>query len=281
MLSPYMVRDQERMETVFENPFVFMTNKALEAPERPDADAQRRWSRPAAARDPVRERRGERARDARVTTRSTGRSQAVAVRAPGFGHRRIQHLGDIAAFCGGTVIAEEAGLSLEDVDARATSARPGACRHGRTTAPSSRAAAPTRPSRAGWRSCAWSCARAVHDRDVEILQRADRAAVGQAGRDPRRRAERGRPAGALPAHRGRAGRDPGGDVRGRRPRRRHRAAALRERARRTRAGGRLRARRRDRPLCLERAVVLDRLQRRLRRPGDDRPGAARCPTGTA
>ena len=44
-----------------------------------------------------------------------GTIEAVAVRAPGFGHRRIQHLGDLAAFCGGTVIAEEAGLTLADV----------------------------------------------------------------------------------------------------------------------------------------------------------------------
>src|SRR3954462_14595056 len=31
-LSPYMVRDRERMETVFENPLVFMTNKPLKHP---------------------------------------------------------------------------------------------------------------------------------------------------------------------------------------------------------------------------------------------------------
>src|SRR5688572_22712871 len=31
-LSPYMVRDQHRMETVFENPLVFMTNKPLKHP---------------------------------------------------------------------------------------------------------------------------------------------------------------------------------------------------------------------------------------------------------
>ena len=31
-LSPYMVRDQYRMETVFENPYVFMTNKPLKHP---------------------------------------------------------------------------------------------------------------------------------------------------------------------------------------------------------------------------------------------------------
>ena len=48
-----------------------------------------------------------------------GTLEAVAVRAPGFGHRRIQHLGDLAAFCGGTVIAEEAGSDAERRHARA------------------------------------------------------------------------------------------------------------------------------------------------------------------
>ena len=50
-----------------------------------------------------------------VSNMRHGTIEAVAVRAPGFGHRRIQHLGDLAAFCGGTVIAEEAGLTLTDV----------------------------------------------------------------------------------------------------------------------------------------------------------------------
>ena len=44
-LSPYMVRDRHRMETVFENPLVFMTNKPLEAPERPPADPRRGGAR--------------------------------------------------------------------------------------------------------------------------------------------------------------------------------------------------------------------------------------------
>jgi chaperonin GroEL len=39
----------------------------------------------------------------------------VAVRAPGFGHRRIAHLKDLAAFTGGEVITEEAGLTLDNV----------------------------------------------------------------------------------------------------------------------------------------------------------------------
>jgi chaperonin GroEL len=45
-----------------------------------------------------------------------GTLQAVALRAPGFGHRRIAHLQDLAAFTGGHVITDETGLTLESVD---------------------------------------------------------------------------------------------------------------------------------------------------------------------
>ena len=47
-LSPYMVRDQYRMETVFENPYVFMTNKPLKHPNdlMPVLDALSRDPRP-------------------------------------------------------------------------------------------------------------------------------------------------------------------------------------------------------------------------------------------
>src|ERR1700742_4878032 len=114
-LSPYMVRDQERMETVFENPLVFMTNKPLKHPN----DIMPMLN--AAGRDGARplvilcETAEASALGMLVHNMQSGALQAVAIRAPGFGHRRIQHLGDIAAFCGGTVIAEEAGLSLGNV----------------------------------------------------------------------------------------------------------------------------------------------------------------------
>jgi chaperonin GroEL len=44
-----------------------------------------------------------------------GTLQAIACRAPGFGHRRIAHLKDLAAFTGGEVVTDEAGLTLENV----------------------------------------------------------------------------------------------------------------------------------------------------------------------
>jgi chaperonin GroEL len=46
-----------------------------------------------------------------------GTLEAVAVRAPGFGHRRLAHLQDLAVFTGGHVITDETGLALENIEA--------------------------------------------------------------------------------------------------------------------------------------------------------------------
>ena len=51
-----------------------------------------------------------------VQNNQHGTLKAVAVRAPGFGHRRIAYLKDLAAFTGGQVIADEAGLTLQHVE---------------------------------------------------------------------------------------------------------------------------------------------------------------------
>jgi chaperonin GroEL len=114
-LSQYMVRDPYRMETVYENPLVFMTNKPLKHPNDllPVMDAlAKAGSRPLVI---LAENVEASALGMLVSNMRHGTIEAVAVRAPGFGHRRVQHLGDLAAFCGGTVIAEEAGLTLTDV----------------------------------------------------------------------------------------------------------------------------------------------------------------------
>jgi chaperonin GroEL len=95
--------------------------------------------------------------------------EAVAVRAPGFGHRRIHHLGDLAAFTGGQVIAEEAGLTLAHVRAQSL----GRARRVVVTADSttfvegagSREAVEARLS-----EIRAELARASQDRDIEVLQ---------------------------------------------------------------------------------------------------------------
>ena len=224
-LSPYMVRDQHRMETVFENPYVFMTNKPLKHPNdlMPILDALSQSPRPIVI---LCENAESSALGMLVANTQHRTLEAVAVRAPGFGHRRIQHLGDLAAFCGGTVIAEEAGLALTDVTPEAF----GTARRVVVTADDctfieggGTEEAVARAARAAARGAESRGARSRH-RDPAG---AHRAAVVEPGRHPGGRAERGGAEGALPAHRRRAGRDPGGGVGGRRAGRRHRAAALR------------------------------------------------------
>jgi chaperonin GroEL len=95
--------------------------------------------------------------------------EAVAARAPGFGHRRIQHLGDLAAFTGGTVIAEEAGLSLANVrHEHFGSARRVIVTADSTTFVEGAGSAEEVGSRLS--QIRAELARAVHERDVEIMQ---------------------------------------------------------------------------------------------------------------
>jgi chaperonin GroEL len=95
--------------------------------------------------------------------------EAVAVRAPGFGHRRIHHLGDLAAFTGGQVIAEEAGLTLADVGPEAL----GRARRVIVTADSTtviEGAGTHEAVEARLSEIRAELARASHERDVEVLQ---------------------------------------------------------------------------------------------------------------
>jgi len=113
-VSPYMATDQTRMETVFENPYVFMTTKPISAVAdlMPLLNVVMKEPRPLVI---LAEKVDGSALGMLVHNASHGTLEAVAVRAPGFGHRRIAHLKDLAAFTGGEVITEEAGLTLEKV----------------------------------------------------------------------------------------------------------------------------------------------------------------------
>ena len=51
-----------------------------------------------------------------VVNRLRGRLKICAVKAPGFGDRRKQYLADIAVLTGGTVVSEETGMQLENIE---------------------------------------------------------------------------------------------------------------------------------------------------------------------
>jgi chaperonin GroEL len=167
-LSPYMVRDTERMETVFEDPHILMTNKPIKHPNDllPALDAVMKDPRPLVI---LAEDVSGSALGMLVANNQHRTIEAVAARAPGFGHRRIQHLGDLAAFTGGTVIAEEAGLSLANVRREHF----GSARRVIVTADSTtfvEGAGSTDGVASRLSQIRAELARAVHDRDIEIMQ---------------------------------------------------------------------------------------------------------------
>jgi chaperonin GroEL len=114
-ISPYMANDQHRMETVFENPYILMTTKPITHPRDliPAIGQVMQSPRPLV----VLAEKVEGAALGMLIQNTTHRTlRAVAVRAPGFGHRRLACLQDLAVFTGGQVITDETGLSLDSVE---------------------------------------------------------------------------------------------------------------------------------------------------------------------
>jgi chaperonin GroEL len=114
-VSPYMATDQQRMETVYENPYILMTTKPISHPNElmPVLGQVAKSPRPLVI---LAEKVDGAALGMLIHNSSHGTLEAVAVRAPGFGHRRIAHLQDLAVFTGGHVITDETGLKLEEVE---------------------------------------------------------------------------------------------------------------------------------------------------------------------
>jgi chaperonin GroEL len=114
-LSPYLIRDRMRMETVLDNPYVLMTTQPISTVQELMGAIGQVMRRP----EPLiilAEKVDGAALGMLVQNNRHGTMEATAIRAPGFGHRRVAYLEDLAAFTDGTVITPEAGLSLEQVE---------------------------------------------------------------------------------------------------------------------------------------------------------------------
>jgi chaperonin GroEL len=111
-ISPYFVTDTERMECVFDDPAILITDKkiALVQDLVPVLEQVARQGKPLViiAEDIEKE-----ALATLVVNRLRGVLNVTAVKAPGFGDRRKSMLEDIAVLTGGQVISEDAGLKLE------------------------------------------------------------------------------------------------------------------------------------------------------------------------
>jgi chaperonin GroEL len=113
-LSPYMVTDSARMEAIAENPYILLTNQKITNARElmPVLERVLKTGRPLVI---LAESVEGSALGMLVTNKVHGNLLSIAARAPGFGHRRIAMLEDIAAFVKGRVVSEHSGISLENV----------------------------------------------------------------------------------------------------------------------------------------------------------------------
>ena len=112
-ISPYFITDAEKMEAVYENPFVLIYDKKISNMKEflPILEKVVQSGRPLLV---ISEDVESEALATLVVNRLRAGLKIVAVKAPGFGDRRKEMLEDIAILTGGTVISEEKGFKLED-----------------------------------------------------------------------------------------------------------------------------------------------------------------------
>jgi chaperonin GroEL len=114
-ISAYFMTDAERMEAVFDDPYILIANSKISAVKDllPLLEKVMQGGKPLViiAEDVE----GE-ALATLIVNKVRGTFKSVAVKAPGFGDRRKAMLDDIAILTGGTVISEELGLKLEAAD---------------------------------------------------------------------------------------------------------------------------------------------------------------------
>ncbi len=111
-LSPYFINNQDRQLALMENPFILLHDKKVSNIRDllPILEQVAKAGRPLLI---IAEDVDGEALATLVVNNIRGILKTVAVKAPGFGDRRKAMLEDIAILTGGTVIAEEVGLTLE------------------------------------------------------------------------------------------------------------------------------------------------------------------------
>ena len=113
-ISPYMVTDQGRMEAVYDDVYVLLTPEKITSVQTlmPILEQVMKAQRPLLV---IAENVDGAALGMLVTNTVHGTFPSVAVQAPGFGHRRLAELEDIATLTGGRVVTADAGLTLENM----------------------------------------------------------------------------------------------------------------------------------------------------------------------
>ena len=112
-VSPHLVTDQERMESVLDDPYILIASQKIRNVQDllPILNQVMQSNRPLLIISDDLE--GE-ALAALIVNKARGALDVAAIRAPLFGDRRKRMLEDIAILTGGEVVTEELGLKLEN-----------------------------------------------------------------------------------------------------------------------------------------------------------------------
>jgi chaperonin GroEL len=113
-ISPYLVTDQKAMEAVLEEPLILITSRKISAAKDvvPALELAAGSGRQLLI---VAEDVDGEALATLVVNKLRGTAVACAIKAPGFGDRRLEMLLDLAVLTGSEVISDELGLTLEAV----------------------------------------------------------------------------------------------------------------------------------------------------------------------
>ncbi|MEU8258863.1 chaperonin GroEL [Micromonospora inaquosa] len=111
-ISAYFMTDPERMEAVFDDPYILIANSKISSVKDllPILEKVMQSGKPLLI---IAEDLEGEALATLVVNKVRGTFKSVAVKAPGFGDRRKAMLTDIAILAGGQVISEEVGLKLD------------------------------------------------------------------------------------------------------------------------------------------------------------------------
>lgn len=112
-VSAYMVTDTKKMEVVYENPYILITDKKISSIQEilPLLEQVIQGGKPLVI---VAEDIEGEALSTLVLNRLRGTLNCVAVKAPGFGDRRKEMLEDIAILTGGKVFSDELAMDLKE-----------------------------------------------------------------------------------------------------------------------------------------------------------------------
>lgn len=113
-LSPYFVTDPKRMETVYEEPAILITDRKI-SHVKSLVPVMEQCARAGKSLLIIAEDVEGEALSAMVVNNMRKSLKSCAIKIPGFGDRKKEILKDIAIFTGTTVISEETGLEIESI----------------------------------------------------------------------------------------------------------------------------------------------------------------------